>query len=158
MMKTEAVQIATYFVVPIIPFGGSTQNVLYYEQLPNLPKWTRVDPKKLNARGQGCNANQILVYQPAIDTIIARTDLGSDVLDHSVNLYAGVAKTLGDSDSLPSMFPMGSDGTLVIPVTAETVRGLILVFTKTGAAAELGARITQLIASPDPEIKNSTGG
>jgi len=167
MTKAESVptsesvsdEIATYFVVPIIPFDNGTQNVLYYEPVSKVEKkWRKVSSKDLNARGQDRNANKILLLQPSVDMIVEHTDLGKDILDATVHLYAGVAKTFAVTDEFESVYPLSSDRTLIIPVAPETVRGLILVFTKASGTGKKPDAITQLIASPDPEIKNSTGG
>lgn len=152
-------EIATYFVVPIIPFDNGTENVLYYQPVPKDGKnWSRVLSKDLNARGQNRNANKILLFQPSVDEIKANTDIPADMLDNNVTLYAGVAKTFKVTDGFESVYPLRSDGTLIIPVTAHTVRGLILVFTKSSGTGKTPRAVTQLIASPDPEITNSTGG
>lgn len=165
MMKTEPVpttmsvsdKIATYYVVPVIPNDGSTENVMYYEEVSETEKWKKVSSKDLNARGQHRNAGKIKLLQPTTDTIITRTDLPFDMLDQTAHLYAGVARTLVVSDDLESVYPLGHDQSLTIPVTADTARGLILVFTKAPAVGMPPYPITQLIASTDPEIKNSTG-
>lgn len=165
MMKTEPVpatesasdKIATYYVIPVVPGEGSTENVLYYEELSKADKWKDVSPKNLNAKGQGHNADKIRLLQPTTATIIARTGLPVEILDQTANLYAGVARTLAVSEELPGVYPLGTDGALTIPVTVGTVRGLILVFTQAPASGVLPRPVTQLIASTDPEIKNSTG-
>jgi hypothetical protein len=149
-------KIATYFVVPVIPDDGSTESILYFEEVAGTEKWGRVSSKNLNARGQGRNAGKIVLLQPAPEIITGHTDLPTDKLDTTVTLYAGVAQTLIISDDLDSVYPLSPDGTLTIPVTAHTTRGLILVFSKASSLPPYA--IMQLIGSTDPEIKNSTGG
>jgi len=167
MTKTEQVpttmsvsdKIATYFVVPIVPETGTSENVWYYEEVSETEKWKKVSSKNLNARGQNRDAGKIMLLQPSTDTIRERTGLPLDKLDQTVALYAGVARTLTVSqDPLESVYPLAADGTLTIPVIAHTVRGLILVFSKWAGPGMPPYPITQLIASTDPEIKNTTGG
>jgi len=163
MTNTEAAaglvsdKIATYYVVPVIPGESSTESVLYYEDSPSPEKWQPVAPDKLNARGQNRNAGMIKLLQPPTDTIIARTGLPSNVLDLTVRLYAGVARTLAVTDELGGAYGL-IDGSLIIPVLADTKRGLILVFTQTAGSGKLPTPVTRLIGSTDPEIKNSIGG
>jgi hypothetical protein len=162
MMKTEPVpatvspqdKIATYYVIPVAPGEGSTQNLVYYEAVSGAPKWQKVSSKNLNAIGQGKSASMIRLVQATAKQISEYTDLPSDILDPTANLYAGVARTLAQTDGLQSVYSLNTDGALVIPVLADTTRGLILLFTKSLGP---GTAITQLIPSTDPQIKNSAG-
>jgi hypothetical protein len=167
MMKTEPVpatatatvsasdkKIASYYVIPVAPGEGSTQNLVYYEAFPGALKWNKVSSKKLNARGQGKNASMIKLAQATAEQIALCTDLPRDILDPTANLYAGVARTLEENDELPSVYSLTTDGYLIIPVLADTKRGLILLFTKSQGP---GSAITGIIASTDPEIQNSVG-
>ena len=163
MMKAEATvsaqdkKIATYYVVPVIPGEGSTETVLYYEESPTSDNWRLVSPKDLNAKHQGGNENKIKLLQPTPERIEKFAGLPSGILDETARLYAGVARAFAMYDDQGSVYPL-CDGALTIPVTSNTVRGLILIFTKGPASGTSPYPVTQLIASTDPEIKNSTGG
>lgn len=149
---------ATFYVVPVTP-DVSIENVLYYEG-PLKSHWTLVSSKDLNARKQDCNAGAIMLFQPTEDQILTSTSLKPTQLDPTVSLYAGVVKTLGMSDHLESYYALALDGTLTINVDANTTRGLILIFTQSEPLSGATTRypITKLIATTDPEIKNSIGG
>lgn len=165
MTNTEAVaatelvsdKIATYYVVPVIPGESSTESVLYYEDSPSPEKWQPVAANKLNARGQNRNAGMIKLIQLPVSTIAARTGLPLNVIDQTVTLYAGVARTFAISDELGGAYSL-IDGALIIPVLADTKRGLILVFTQTTGSGKVPTPVIRLIGSTDPEIKNSVGG
>jgi hypothetical protein len=96
----------------------------------------------------------LTLNEPSFELVLAHTKLKKTELDLTVTLYAAVAKTLKESgnDDLGHSYSPDADGNMTIPVKADSVRGLILVFTKGPAESP-----TQLIASTDPEIKNSTG-
>lgn len=162
MMKTEAVPAtvsvqgnnATYYVVPVLSTGSTTQNTCYFEPGSSKgDKWKKVSPQNLNSKAQGLDSGSVTLCQPAWEEIIAYAGLPSGQLDQTATLYAAVAKTLKVSDTLQSFFSPTIDGTMTIPVTAATARGVILVFSKTPPG---GGGVTQLIASTDPEIKNGT--
>jgi hypothetical protein len=118
-----------------------------------------VDRKNLNARRQNCHADKVKLIQPSPEEILEHTTLPASKLDGATTMYAGVAKTLMEpDDSLESVYKLCSDGSLVIPVRKETVRGLILVFTQIRLTGSAESPTTGLIASTDPEIKNTTTG
>ncbi|MTV36308.1 hypothetical protein [Duganella radicis] len=157
----ETQKIATYYVVPVTPDIG-IESVLYYEG-PLKSKWKSVSKKDLNAHNQGCNAGLVKLIQPSEDQILASTDLSPAQLDRTASLYCGVAKTLGEPDQLKSYYAIDADGSLTINVSKDTTRGLILIFTQTDPLNGDSTRypVRQLIATTDPEIKNSaigTGG
>lgn len=148
--------VATFFVVPVVPDKGSVEHVFYYAQADG-GQWEKISPKNLNAGYGGCGANQVMLYQPAIETVLKHTRLPADKLDRSVTLYAGVARTLSVSDDpLPSACLFDGNGFMVVPVAAHTARGLILVFSKQTSDAS-SAPVFELIATTDPEIKNGVG-
>jgi hypothetical protein len=143
-------------VVPVKTGSDDVQSILYFENDPKSDQWAKVSSKNLNAKGKV--HGQIQLTQPDVKEIILHTDLSYDKLDESVKLFAAVAKTLmGDEAGHDNLFSMKNKA-MTIPVSKGTVRGLILVFTKVGLGGSLDGQIMQLIASPDPEIKNSTGG
>jgi hypothetical protein len=148
---------ATYLVVPVIPQQTTSESVLYFHAVQGSNEWIPVSPKDLNAKVKNHNANKIRLKQPSDDEVKAHANLFPDYFDEAAQLYAGVAKTLGQDDGLKSMFTPGDDGVMTIPVNPGTTRGLILVFTK-ASDPDHPQLVTQLIASTDPEIKNSTGG
>lgn len=150
-------KIATYYVIPVVPGESSTESILYYEESSKTEDWKPVDANKLNARGQNRNAGMIKLIQPPAATITARTKLPLNILDQTVTLYAAVARTLAVTDELGAAYSL-IDGALIIPVLAETKRGLILVFTQTAGSGKVPTPVTKLIGSTDPEIKNSIGG
>jgi hypothetical protein len=164
MMNTEPAavsvsdKIATYFVVPVIPGEGSTESVLYYEEVSPEQLWQKVDANKLNARGQNRNAGMIKLTQPSPEIITKRSGLPAGILDTTVTLYAGVARTLGVGEELGGAYSVGAAGALIIPVLADTKRALILVFTQKAGTGKEPTAVTRLIGSTDPEIKNSVGG
>ena len=148
---------ATYFVVPVLPDTGKTENVRYYAADQGAKQWLAISPKDLDAKGQGCDANQIRLHQPSAESVLAHTDLTAGQLDGSATLYAGVARTLSTgTDPLPSGYTVDSDGYMTIQVAQLSTRGLILVFSRT-AGGDPSASVTDLIATTDPEIKNGVG-
>jgi hypothetical protein len=146
MSAADTHRMATYYVVPIVPgSGGTTENCFYYEKIATKDghEWVKVPAKELNSKN-------------------GRQDRSSDLVqeinppgtyDPSVTLFAGVAKTFDADRHLTNLFLAGvhqGRPIMVIPVADQTRRGVILVFAK-----ESGNVITELIASTDPEIKNS---
>ena len=155
-------KIATFYVVPVVPDSIDTETVLYYQDgQHDEPLWVPANPKDLNARDQRCSANKVRLVQPSQPDTRRGTGLPLSKLDATVRLYAGVAKTLDAWDDLKSVYALETDGSLIIDVAADSTRGLILVFTQTQTAVIGGTPpypVARLIASTDPEIKNSTGG
>ncbi|MEV4782031.1 hypothetical protein [Burkholderia sp. LMU1-1-1.1] len=155
-------KIATFYVVPVVPNPTDTETVLYYQDgQHNEPLWVPANPKDLNARAQRCDANKVKLIQLSQQETRRGTGLPPAKLDATVRLYAGVAKTLDAWDELKSVYAAETDGSLIIDVAANSTRGLILVFTQTQTAVNGGTPpypVARLIASTDPEIKNSTGG
>jgi hypothetical protein len=148
--------IADYFVVAIKSGDDNVQSIMYYETDRDSDQWKKVSAKNLNAKGRV--GGYIRLSQPDIKEVILRTELSYDKLDETVQLFAGVAKTLfGEDKKHDNLFGL-ENGAMLIPVTKNTVRGLILIFSKVGVGGSLAGKVMQLIASPDPEIKNSTGG
>jgi hypothetical protein len=145
---------STYFVVPVLPDEGSSQTVLYFTGELSSGTWTPIQPNEINAQTTKHKTNCVTLTQPDPATILARTNPPVQV-DPNVTLFAAVARTLNLSESLDILFKINSTGGVDIPVAPNTKRGVILIFTK---AATAGGEPTQLIASPDPEIKNSIGG
>jgi hypothetical protein len=154
MSNTEAVATtesasdnpATYLVVPVIPQQTTSESVLYFHAVQGSNEWVPVSPKDLNAKVKNHNANKIRLKQPSDDEVKAHANLFPDYFDDAAQL-----------DGLKSMFTPGDDGVMTIPVNPGTTRGLILLFTK-ASDPDHPQLVTQLIASTDPEIKNSTGG
>lgn len=149
---------AVYYVVPIMPDTGQTESVLY--GFIAAGKWIDVQPDDLCSRRAGCTANQVTLQQlsgmPASDITGMKFDAGQ--IDGSVQLFAGVARTLEVAiDPIPTTMYSAQGGLLTIPVEPGTTRGLILVFTKTPEPGMPADRITQLIATTDPEIKGGVG-
>jgi hypothetical protein len=144
-------------VVPVLPHERDIEDVRYYAAAHGERKWKKMSSKDLDAKGQGCNANQIMLYQPGLEDILEHTDLSADMLDTSATLYAGVARTLSvGTDSLPSICSFDGNGFMTIPVKPGTTRGVILVFTKQKPGT-FPPQIFTLMATTDPEIKNGVG-
>lgn len=166
MMQTESEsatgavsgKTAVYYIVPIMPDTGSTESVLY--GYIDDKKWVTVPSNDLCSRRSGCTGNQVtlrqLVSMPGSD--ITGMEFNEDQIDDSVQLFAGVARTLRvESDPIPTTMYSANNGAITIPVEPGTTRGLILVFTKTPEPGMPPDRITQLIATTDPEIKGGVG-
>lgn len=166
MMQTEsesatgavAGNTATYYVVPILTDGVSTENVLYFYQFGG--KYLKVLPNDLSSHRRGCTGNQVTLQQLYVmpGSAIAGLDLDVDQIDNSVQLFAGVARTLKvETDPIPTSMYSANNGAITIPVEFGTSRGLILVFTKTPEPGMPPDQITTLIATTDPEIKGGVG-
>jgi hypothetical protein len=166
MMQTESEsatgavsdRTAVYYVVPIMPDTGQTESVLY--GFIAAGKWIDVKPDDLCSRRAGCTANQVTLQQlsgmPGSD--ITGMNFHAGQIDGTVQLFAGIARTLGvDPDPVPTSRYGATGGMLTIPVEPLTTRGLILVFTKTPEPGMPPDKITQLIATTDPEIKGGVG-
>ncbi len=166
MMQTEsesatgaaAGKTAVYYVVPVTPATGSTENVLYGFIADGA--WTTVPSNDLCSRRSGCTANQVTLQQLSAASASGVTGMDFDVdgLDGSVQLYAAVARTLGvTTDPIATSMYSATAGAITIPVAPTTTRGVILVFTKTKEPGMPPDQIIQLIATTDPEIKGGVG-
>jgi hypothetical protein len=145
---------STYFAVPVASQEGGSQNVLYFSGELNSGPWVPVASNELNAYTKQRDTNKVTLFQPSAATVLARTS-PPVVAVPNVTLFAAVARTLNLSESHSNYTQIGADGGLDISVSRNTTRGVILIFTK---SATPGGEPTELIASPDPEIKNSIGG
>ena len=108
-----------------------------------------VDPSKLDSFAQGYDTAFVCLQQTTLGQL--GLDLGDLEAVEGVTLFAAVARTRQAHVQMPSLFlaePHPGGHTLVLPVFARTHRSVILVFSDAEG---------RLIASADPEIKNSTG-
>lgn len=154
------IKIVTYYVVPVIktnplnpiePPRPQVQACLYFDC-----HWQQVPAADLpSAKGETFVG---LVQPPASQ---AMHHLPPDyTVDFNAVLLAAVAKTLTQPNQpptapQPNVFVAATpDGlpTLVIPVSTDTRRGVILIFMTPD-----GVNVTRLAATADPEISNSTG-
>ncbi len=137
----------TYYVVPLKPAPGDAfEHCAYFTE-----DWMGVVDNILQSNSPDFDTDFVRLVQPTFQQL---QDHGVDTsrVDADATLFAAVAKTLDVDLGLPSLFPV-SNRSLVVPVADSTRRGLILVFSRA-----TGGRITQLIASADPEIQNGTIG
>jgi hypothetical protein len=130
---------ALYFVLPRQDVQGLLR-CTYYDNEGN-----EVPGDGLDAHAQGHDADFLCLRQLQAPS----GDPGASAF----TLLAGVAKTLRGNCGLPNTFLADAGGRLVLPVMPGTRRGLILVFTVTST---LG--VQALVATSDPEIKNTSGG
>jgi len=157
MSAADTHRMATYYVVPIVPgSGGTTENCFYYEKIATKDgrhEWVKVPAKELNSKnGRQDRSSDFVRFLQASSSEVQEIN-PPGTYDPSVTLFAGVAKTFDADRHLTNLFLAGvhhDRPIMVIPVADQTRRGVILVFAK-----ESGNVITELIASTDPEIKNS---
>lgn len=150
---------ATFYVVPLLTVDTGTQVVLYYQKnLNGGKKWQAVLGANLDAGLQGQNIARAKLLQPLdVNEISAHTGLAPSTIDINVRLYGAVVKTLQGSDEFKDMYSLDHAGdSITIDVKQQTKRGVILVFAQNGVGDS--SSVIRLIASTDPEIKNSTGG
>ena len=154
-------KMANYFVVPVQQAdNGSTQAVEYYEACGS-GDWRQVGDKDLNSSGQGCFSDLLSLTQPKPEDVEKHAKQAYDRLERNVTLFAGVAKTFEGNEYLPNYYTANKVGevpVLVMSVIRHTVRGVILIFTRTAEGSFGAGPILDLVASKDPEIKNSTDG
>jgi hypothetical protein len=163
--------IATYYVVPVRRKMRPVEPPLEHAQLCEYYRyteketWHSVDPKQIVANK---HSNYVCLVQL---TDIAGGPKPKEDMDfeRDVKLYAAVAATLTGDDSGPitdlvlanfsewQNFPHGRESilrpTLMIPVTPDSTRGIVLIFTVTG---ETGKASPGLRSTFDPEIRGST--
>lgn len=156
--EAQAKKIATFYVVPIKSGPTTTEDVFYYrEGKSSDQQWIKLDARDLDAGKQGHNIKQAALHQPLDVAFISQhTGLDASMLATDVRLYAAVAKTLQGTDKLKELYSLDSEHCIKIDVNHNTTRGVILVFTQNGLGDS--SSVIRLIASTDPEIKNSTGG
>ena len=147
-----------YYVVPVVPDEGSTESVYYYYKDSPVGEWIKVASSDLYSRRHGCTADQVTLQQLSPEMSHEHTGLPLARIDGSVQLYAGVARTLHtEVDPLPTGTYSAKEGVITIPVEQGTTRGVILVFSKTPERGMPPDQINQLIATTDPEIKGGVG-
>jgi hypothetical protein len=154
-----------YFAVPVLRADNGAEDVHYYA--PTGPdrwkcKWRKLDhPPVLNSKSQKFFGDLIMVVQPTEKQV---HDYAPDkpMLDPTVTLFAGVAKTLGSDNLLPNFYmaqKVNDLPALAVSVVDKTRRGLILNFVRRDITSNMvPAPVVGLMASTDPEIKNSTDG
>ncbi|WP_343622338.1 hypothetical protein [Roseateles puraquae] len=135
--------LSTYQVIPYLKTGHHLQ-CTYLNR-----RGDPVDRDNLNSRGQGCNTDFVCLQSmagvvPAVEPPDGRP------LD-GIRLLAAVVKTLYENTSLPNVIPADSHQRVVLPVLPGTRRGVILVYERI-----VDGQVVGLVASTDPEIKNST--
>lgn len=143
-------EMSTYLILPVRKKGHSEiQSCLYFD-------WSgiQVGPDELQSNAQGFDSAFVCLRQTSLDELKDRGAMLPDdtVAVQDLSLFGAVAKTRDQSFQMPTMFSaVDKDGfkTLVLPVFAGSRRSVILVFADA---------VGRLIATSDPEIKNSTGG
>jgi hypothetical protein len=163
-VPTNFAAMAKYYVVAV-QYGASeivpldkVQKCLYFKYDATQERFIPVDPRtELVARSGVGFVGYVCLEQ--------LKDPPADVVDPSqleadVTLFGATVKTLSraGTDTLPGVFEssstqIGRNPSVMIPVSPQTSRGVILIFTVDG---DNGA--TQLRATFDPEIKGSTNG
>lgn len=143
-------QMATYLVLAVRSKGNpGIQSCLYFT-------WDGqpVKSNDLDSRSQGYDSAFVCLRQTTLTELNSIQPFESTEFEpvSNLRLFAAVAKTRDQSLQLPTLFnavEIEGHKTLVLPVFACTCRSVILIFSDA-----MGG----LIASSDPEIKNSTGG
>lgn len=115
-------------------------------------EYNRVPANELNCRAQKGNVDFVCLYQPLSTSVPSNVRAECTPLEN-VTLFAAVVNTIGDNDVLPKIFLADDQRRLMLPVMPQTRRAVILIFSLTS-----GDGVTGLVASADPEIKNSTDG
>jgi hypothetical protein len=136
---------STYMVIPFLDQNG----VLRCTYLDASYQPVRSDQLDCHAQGFKVDFLCIRPVQADLPTALRRD---ADAVD-SLVLFAAVAKTLNGSGTMQNMVLADEFQRIVLPVMPGTRRGVILVFKRMAADGACG-----LIASTDPEIKNSTFG
>jgi hypothetical protein len=162
MIEQPRPKMAHYYVIPVTMLSpGGTQGVEYF-QANGGSAWERVPSNKLDSGSQSCRGDLVKLTQPSEYEIEKHAPDMLMRLDRSVTLFAGVAKTLSGDEMLPAFYSatmIDNRPVMVISVMKRTVRGVILIFTRMDdAKGTLAVPIMDLVASSDPEIKNSTDG
>jgi hypothetical protein len=161
------IEITTYFVVPVVrvtstepiqpnpPPASQTQLCLYFRS-----DWSWVQPGDVPINlPSSPGVNFVGFVQPPAAQAGSYIPEGYR-LEGDATLLAGVAKTLTASGHppatpQPNVFVASTasgNPTLVLPVSDDTRRGVILIFMSPN-----GVNVTKLLATTDPEISNSTG-
>ena len=148
---SAADKINTYYVVPVTP-DPTAESVWYFTDTPGGGKWTRVAHDDLDAARNGSTKNEVILTQPLVGVVNDWAPSPLPKYDPSVHLYAGIVKTLKKNGKDEDSYCQLNVGKMLIKVAPNEPRGLILVFTK-----DTDGTLTSLMASTDPEIKNSVG-
>lgn len=140
---------STYLVLAVRSKANPDVQSCLYFTWAGLP----VDSDNLQSCAQGYDSAFICLQQATLKELhaIRPIELAEFEPVDDVRLFAAVAKTRDQSDQLSTLFDaVEKDGrwTLVLPVFSGSSRSVILVFADS---------VGRLIASSDPEIKNSTG-
>jgi hypothetical protein len=150
-----ALPMTNYWVVPAWD-ANEAFHCCYYDN-----GWTRLVTGALDCKGPTYAADFLsLVFCDSPPPGVPPLPAGYTVATN-VDLVGAVARTLSPRNILQESYGTvqlaGTDGSpsagLVLPVIAATHRGVILVF----AVNDAFGNVLGLVASKDPEIKNSTG-
>lgn len=114
-------------------------------------QWNRLKDPVLDSCTAGYQTDFVQIVQATMPALQSR-GIDTSEVDPSLTLFAAVAKTLQGTMLMPNLLN-AADGAVVVPVVDGTRRGLILVFSRTTAGI-----LSDLVATADPEIKNSTNG
>jgi len=136
---------ATYLVIPYLDQDG----VLRCTYLDANRQPVRSDELDCHAQGFKVDFLCIRPVQGNLPTALRRD---AEVVENLV-LFAAVAKTLDGGGGLQNMVLADESQRIVLPCLPGTRRGVILIFKQVSADGATG-----LVASSDPEIKNSTFG
>lgn len=153
-------KMAQYYVIPVTMAGhSSAQGVEYFEERKK-GEWTSVSSDALDSAGQTCRGDLVKLIQPSEYDIERHAPDMLSRLDRSVTLFAAVARTFRGDEILPNFYAatvIDNVPVMVISVMKGAPRGVILIFTRRDDAnGTLAIPIMDLVASTDPEIKNST--
>lgn len=140
----------------VSPLPMSTYTVIPYQEAGGLLRCVYVDAagnpvqrNQLDSRAQGFSTDFVCLQglPGVLPAGVPRDATGVQ----DVCLLAAVVKTLDDTSGLPNVIQADRYQRLVLPVLPGTRRGVILVFQRQSGNTTVG-----LIATSDPEIKNST--
>jgi len=136
----------------------STYSVVPYQDLNGILRclYLDADLKCVPANELDCAAQEgkvdFICLKP-LGTSVPSNIPATHAVMQSVTLLAAVVKTIKDDDCLPCTYLADDQQRLVLPVMPHTRRATILIFSVSNADGVSG-----LIATADPEIKNSTDG
>lgn len=147
-MNDVAVKMSTYSVLPWQESNGLL-HCLYFDENMQL-----VASDELDCHAQHGNVD-FLRLRPFTDTVPQSIRADYDLVEHAT-LFAAVVKTVTESTGLTNTYMADSSWGLVLPVMPRTHRSTILIFKLPDTTAGAGA--CRLIATSDPEIKNSADG
>lgn len=141
----SSLTMSTYTAFPYVDEGGVVR--CNYQDAAGHP--VRRDALDCHAQGFKVDFLCIRAQHPTLPAAVRKDNGGVD----NLVLFAAVAKTLEDNAGMTNLILADEQQRVVIPAMPGTRRGVILIYKRVGDDGAVG-----LIATTDPEIKNSVFG